>query len=369
MDINKSIQSAFQYYQTGDLRQAKLVCSEILKEQPDNEQILYLLGIVLTQLEEYDPAIRHIERSLRLNEGNADGYLALGAIYQKKGLPDEAIKYYLKAVGIDPDFAEAYENLGDIFRDRQQFDEAVAYYKKAVHYFPDAAEIYCKLGNIFKVKRQLDLAAYYYRRALLYNAEYAEAHNNLGSIFFVQRRLDEAIKHYQKALRINPDLSGLRVNLEDALNEKMQFEEGVNNYKDWLRFSVKIGAMKVTMLINSIINRFYFKTLNIQYHPDLNFDENYNAGLKGQILRNIFNDAKIFDNIDGIFCDLDRLCTIRDYFANYGEIKPLQKKDGFVPVDGKPAEVAALERLHKEFMSIASNIEARLIKVMGPWIG
>lgn len=365
MDINKSIQSAFQYYQAGDLLQAKLVCSEILKEQPDNEEILYLLGIVLTRLEEYDPAIRHIERSLRLNEGNADGYLALGAIYQKKGLPDEAVKYYLKAVGIDPDFGEAYENLGDIFRDRRQFDEAVAYYKKALHYFPDAAEIYCNLGNIFKVKRQLDLAAYYYRKALLYNADYAEAHNNLGSIFFMQRRLDEAIKHYQKALRISPDFSGARVNLENALHEKMQSVEAVNNYKNWLGFSVKIGAMKIEMLITSVINRFYFETFNVQFHPELNYDENYNAGLKGQILRKIFNDAGMSFNIEGFFRDLDRLCAIRDYCANYGEIKPLQNKNGPVLVDGKPAEVAAFERLHKEFISTASNIEARLLKVMG----
>jgi tetratricopeptide (TPR) repeat protein len=369
MDINKSIQSAFQYYQAGDLQQAKLVCAEILKEQPDNEEILYLFGIVLTQLEEYDPAISHLESSLRLNESNADGYLALGAIFQKKGLPDEAIKYYLKAIGIDPDFAEAYENLGDIFRDRQQLDEAVAYYKKAIQYFPNSSEIYCNLGNIFKVKRQLDLAAYYYRKALRYNADYAEAHNNLGSIFLEQRRLDEAIGHYKKALRINPELPGVRVNLKDALHEKMQFDEAVNNYKDWFKFAVKIGSINVEMLINAVINRYYFETFNVQFHPDVNYDEKSNARLKRQILRKILNDGKIIGNIDGFFCDLDRLCTIRDYFANHVEIKPLQNKEGSVPAEGKPAEVAAFERLHKEFMSIASNIETQLVKVLGSRIG
>ena len=365
MDIDNSVRSAFQHYQEGDLQQAKLVCAEILKEQPDNEAILYLLGIVLTQLGEYDPAIIHLERSLRLNVNNADGYLALGGIFQTRGLFDEAVKYYRKAIEIDPGFAEAYENLGDIFRDKQLPDEAVAYYKKAIHSCPDAAEIYCKLGNIFKGKMQPDLAAYYYRKALLYNADYAEAHNNMGSILLLQGRLDEAIIHYQKALRINPDLAGVRAGLEDALHEKRQFQEAVNRYKDWLRFSVKIGAVRVEMLINSVINQFYFQSLNVQYYPDVNYDEHYNAGPKEPVLRKIIHATGKTGNIDRFFSDLDRLCTIRDYFAKYGEMKSPQNEKGSVPTYAKPDDVAALERLHKEFASTAANIEAQLIRVLG----
>jgi len=365
MDIDNSVKSAFQHYQQGDLQQAKLVCAEILKEEPDNEAILYLSGIVLTQLGEYGPAIMHLEGSLRLNVNNADGYLALGAIFQTKGFFDEAVKYYQKAIEIDPGFAEAYENLGDIFRDKQLPDKAVIYYKKAIHSLPDAAEIYCKLGNIFKVKRQLDLAAYYYRKALLYNADYAEAHNNMGSILLLQGRLDEAIIHYQKALGINPDLAGVRANLEDALHEKRQFEEALNRYKDWLRFSVRIGAVRVEMLINSVINQFYFQTLNIQFYPDANYDEHYSAGPKEPILRKIIHATGKIGNIDRFFSDLDRLCTIRDYFANYEEMKSQQKIKGPGPTHAKPDDVAALEKLHKEFASTAANIEAQLVRVLG----
>jgi tetratricopeptide (TPR) repeat protein len=368
MDINKSIQSAFQYYQTGDLRQAKLVCTEILKEQPDNEDILYLLGIVLTRLEEYDSAVMHLESLLRLNKNNADGYLALGAIFQTKGLFDEAIKYYRKAVEIDPEFAEAYVNLGDIFRDRQRLDEAVAYYKKAVLYLPDEAEIYCKLGNIFKAKRQFDLAAYYYRKTLLYDADYAEAHNNLGSILLEQKRLDEAISHYRKALRISPDISGVRMNLDAALHKKVHFDESVKNYNDWLGFAVRIGSVKIEMLINAVINQFYVNTLDVQSFPDVNYDENQNAAFKKQILHKIFNEAGKFGNVYGFFSDLDRLYLIKDYFANPGKItSPLNEKEP-IPLGGKPEEVAAFERLHKEFISTASEIEAQLTKVLGSWI-
>jgi tetratricopeptide (TPR) repeat protein len=205
MDINKSIQLAFQHYQTGDLQQAKHICTEILKEQPNNEAMLYLLGVVYAQLEEYDLAVQHLKKSLQCNTYYADAYLALGVIFQKKGLSDEAISYYQKAIEVEPDFAEAYENLGDIFRGKQKLDEAIAYYKRAIQYSPDSAEIYCTLANIFKEKGQHDLAIFYYRKALMYKPDYAEAYNNLGIIFREQIRLDEAKTYFQKALQLNPN--------------------------------------------------------------------------------------------------------------------------------------------------------------------
>jgi len=93
MDINHSTQLAFQQYQEGNLQQAKHICSTILESQPNKENILYLLGIVYAQLEEYDLAIRHLEKALQLNIANADAYLALGAIFQQKGVFDEAINF------------------------------------------------------------------------------------------------------------------------------------------------------------------------------------------------------------------------------------------------------------------------------------
>jgi FkbM family methyltransferase len=188
MDINQSIQLAFQHYQTGDLQQAKLICIDILEEQPDNEAMLYLLGVVYTALEEYDLAVQYIKQSLQLNTNNADAYLALGAIFQKRGMSDDATNYYNKAIEIDPDFAEAYENLGDLFRDKGLPDEAVSYYKKAIQYFPDSAEIYYNLGNIFKEKKQLDLATFYYRKALKYKPNYAEAQFNLDTALMAAQK-------------------------------------------------------------------------------------------------------------------------------------------------------------------------------------
>jgi tetratricopeptide (TPR) repeat protein len=230
---------AFQHYQTGDLQQAKHICTEILREQPTNEAILYLLGVVYAQLEEYDLAVQHLKRALQGNTNNADAYLALGAVFQKKGLLDEATTYYQRAIEIEPDFAEAYENLGDIFRGKQQLDEAITYYKKAIQYCPTSAETHCTLANIFKEKGLPDIATIYYRNALKNNPDYAEAYNNFGTILKDQHRLDEAITHYQKAVQINPNYGEAYVNLGIVFSEKGQFDEAIDCYQKAIEINPK----------------------------------------------------------------------------------------------------------------------------------
>jgi len=364
MDLSKAIQSAFQFYQSGNLQQAKDICAEILKEEPDNKDILYLLGIVYAQLEEYDLAIQHTKKSLQFNINNPDAYLALGAIYQKKGLFDEAIHFYQKAVEIDPDFAEVYENLGDIFRDNKQFDEAIAYYKKAIQYFPNAAEIYCSLGNIFRDKNQIDLSTYYYRQALKHKPDYAEVYNNLGFIFYEQRRLDEAISYYDKALQYNPGLAGSCSSLGEAFHEKKQRDEAIACYRDWSWFLINVGFKKVEMMINAVINQFYFKTLNIQFHPDVVGDEKDTSGVKRQILGKIFIYLQTIGNADNFFSDLERLIVIKNYYANrHSGTIPLQKGDGHVPDTEITDEFTAFERLHREFMVKAESIESQLVNI------
>lgn len=166
MNIVKAIQSALQHYNSGDLQQAKHFCEKILKDQPDNAEVLHFLGIICAQLKNYDPAIQYLERSLQFNTTNADAYLALGMSFQHKGIIDKAIACYQKTIEMKPDCAEAYNNMGDAFKEKGALNEAIHSYQKAVQINPDFSETYNKLGNAFQVKGKPDEAEMYYRRAI-----------------------------------------------------------------------------------------------------------------------------------------------------------------------------------------------------------
>jgi protein O-GlcNAc transferase len=163
MNIVNDIQSAIQYYKSGDLQQSKFFCEKILELQPHNAEVLYFLGIIEAQLKNYDLSIKYIQSSLAINPLNDEAYLALGASLQHKGSIDDAIACYQKSVDMNPENFEAFDALGNAFRQKGQLDKAIACYQKALLINPANATLYDNIGNAFQIKGNPAEAEKYYR--------------------------------------------------------------------------------------------------------------------------------------------------------------------------------------------------------------
>ena len=61
MNINETIKLALHYYQSANLTQAEILFKEILRDQPENADILYLLGTIYAQLNKFDLSIKYTE--------------------------------------------------------------------------------------------------------------------------------------------------------------------------------------------------------------------------------------------------------------------------------------------------------------------
>ncbi len=186
MDIDKSIQSAYDHYQRGNLEGAEYICGEILEVRPDNAEALHLLGLIFYKRGAHDLAAKNIRKAIKFNPNDADVYYDLGNILQDKGQMTSAITNYKKAVKLNPKCVEAYNNMGIVLQDSGQPDKAIKCYKEALRINPD----------------------------------YADAHNNIGVAFQEKRQLDEAITHFQKALLIMPDYTNAYHNLVEAIQGK-----------------------------------------------------------------------------------------------------------------------------------------------------
>ena len=186
MDINKSIQSALEYYQSGKFEEAENISGDILKVQPDNTEALHLLGLVFYKRGNHDLALKNIRKAIKFDPNNADAYYDLGNVLQEKGQITKAITNYKKAIKLNPKYVEAYNNMGIALQDNLQLDKAIKCYKEA----------------------------------LLIDPNYVEAHNNLGVAFQEKGQLDEAITHFQKALQLKPDYANAYHNLVEAVQGK-----------------------------------------------------------------------------------------------------------------------------------------------------
>jgi FkbM family methyltransferase len=240
MNINEDFHVAIEHYQSGNLEQSENICRKIVEVQPNNAQVLHLLGVINYLLKKYDSAIKYFQESLSLNPSDAEAYyncgnafkdkeqfdeavtwykkalqfdsrnpsiyLNLGYVLGKKGELDEAVQCYREALRLEPDNAMAHFNLGNALFDKGLFDEAMEQYQKTIAIDPENAEAYHYLGGIFHDKGLFDEAIEYYQIALAIDPDNADASNYLGSIFQEQGQLDKAISYYEKAVRIDPNL-------------------------------------------------------------------------------------------------------------------------------------------------------------------
>ena len=73
------------------------------------------LGIAQMQSGEAAAAEISLKRALRLNDENAEGHLALGALYMGAARGDLARPHFERAIGLKPALVEARFNLGTLY--------------------------------------------------------------------------------------------------------------------------------------------------------------------------------------------------------------------------------------------------------------
>ncbi len=125
------------------------------------------------------------------------------------------------------------------------------------------------------------------------------------------------------------------------------------------RADVIESFINIETIINAIICQRYFKKVTVDFYFEVLYDEYFSFGLKRRILE------KIFKDIDSQkLQDLNRLNTIRNYFAHYNqesfEASDKEKKEGKVIDPRNIKSEIDFERLYAEFKSKEGGVEEYL---------
>jgi tetratricopeptide (TPR) repeat protein len=129
------------YKEAGNIQKTEDICLKILKEQPNNADALYILGVTLHQKGQFDEAISYYQKAIKFNSYLSDAHNALGILYIVKGKSDDAITCFQNAANLNPTLAEPYYNLGLAYKDKRRLEESIVSFKKAIqinHNFVDA---------------------------------------------------------------------------------------------------------------------------------------------------------------------------------------------------------------------------------------
>ncbi len=224
-------QEAHELHQSGKLTAAAKLYNNILKEQPDNINVIFLAGTLNLQQRNFEVACMFFRKVLELNPDYALVHGNLGIALHESGKIDEAIKCYRKAITLKPNHVNTYFNLGNALKQQGKLEEAVTCYKNAIVLNPKEADLYGNLGNTYREHGKLGEAVECYRQAVALNPDNPGFHCNLGAALHESGSLDEAILSYKEAVRLDPDYAMAYSNLGSILQEAGKLNEAITIYK------------------------------------------------------------------------------------------------------------------------------------------
>ena len=245
------INTAIKLFKNRKLEDAKNLCFEIIKLDPNNISVLNLLGIILYEKKEFEEAIKIIKKSIKINPKQADVNNNLGLMLANLKKYDDAISYYKRAIKINDRFIDAYFNLGITYKELGIFNKAVFYWKKVIEIQPKNFKAYNNIGNIHLEKNENTLAVNCYNKAIFLNKNFDLAYFNRGNALQKLRKLNESIDNfseaiklnkldlalndYEAAYKLNPDLRNLFGNLFATKNNLCNWK----NYKENISYLEK----------------------------------------------------------------------------------------------------------------------------------
>ena len=229
--MKSKFNEALSFFQKGQLDEAKKICLKILKEQPDNFNVLHLLGVIAFKEKDYVKLEDLIEKAIKIKPNQVEIYNFYALILVNLKKFNLAIKSWDEAIKLKPDYAEAYNNKGNILFVLKKNEDALESYEKAIQIKPDYADAYNNRGNPLRKLKKINAALESYEKAIEHNPNHAEAYNNKGNIFLESERTDSAIKSYEKVIEIKPNHAQAHNNLGIALHKSNKNEAALESYE------------------------------------------------------------------------------------------------------------------------------------------
>ncbi|RUS30338.1 hypothetical protein BC938DRAFT_479535 [Jimgerdemannia flammicorona] len=201
----------------GSLSEAALAFEAVVQNDPENSEAWMHLGNVQAQNEKEDPAIRALERSVRVNAGNLNALMALAVSYTNESYDHAAyltlekwvLAKYPELASDHPPLpttspVETHERVTELF---------LAAARAAPEGMQMDPDVQVGLGVLFYGSDEFDKAVDCFVAALEGRPRDYLLWNRLGATLANSGRSEDAIDSYHKALELKPTFVRARYNL------------------------------------------------------------------------------------------------------------------------------------------------------------
>ncbi|RLD37384.1 MAG: hypothetical protein DRI89_15245 [Bacteroidetes bacterium] len=168
--------NGIQYYNKGEMDQAKEAFKLVLEYDPQNGKACYNLGKIYYGFNEKDIALAYYEDAVRCDDKDSASMVGAGLIFFEKGDYNSALEYYNMAIKLAPNYALAFYNRGTLLGYQKNYGGALTDMSKAIEIDPGNSKYYMNRGLAnYYLKRNQQACDDWEKAALMGNAEAQKA--------------------------------------------------------------------------------------------------------------------------------------------------------------------------------------------------
>lgn len=215
----------------GDFSSAKQSFVSILRERPEELEVLHLLGTCEAKLGSLSSAAGLLQRALNIGGPNAVYLVALSIVLKDQGDLEAARRKCREGIDLQRDLASAHSALGLIDYELGAYGEAVESFRRFLGLRPDHPAGLHYLGITYNAMGRYAEATTYFQRLVALQPRNAQAHNALGAVLHAQQRLDEALVCYETASELQPGIAESHSNVARLHADRGDFPAAKSSFK------------------------------------------------------------------------------------------------------------------------------------------
>jgi tetratricopeptide (TPR) repeat protein/class 3 adenylate cyclase len=190
---------------SGDLERAIRQYGRLLKQRPDDPNVLTNRGAALGHLKRYEEALADFNRSLEIRPDDPDTLSNRGLVLAKLGTPNEALADFNRSLEIRPDDPDTLNNRGATLAALKREEEAFADFKRSLQLRPDhPGYLALRGGSLFLLERYREALADF-NRSLELRPDDPGILSMRGGTLGQLNRYVEALADFNRSLELRPD--------------------------------------------------------------------------------------------------------------------------------------------------------------------
>ena len=259
----KQIDQVFRLIRGGQMEQAEQLCRQFTESEPDNINMLGILGAILLKQNKIDDAESYLQRTIKLAPSFAKPHEDLGMLYLSQNQAERATEFFEKSVQLDPTQASAFFGLANALLKTGRKEDAESAHRKYLELSPsgkalleasrlrdngqaERAEEICQtileqepeniealrmLSRIAVDDERYVVAEALLRKIVGLSPDRSASYEDLGRLLADSGRVPEAVEILGKAVELEPSNASHHLLLADALSMLGRNADAVESYE------------------------------------------------------------------------------------------------------------------------------------------